>query len=96
MSKDAPKDIRVEITRLLLAAEPGLLRGDTEAAARASNILCDVLGAVLASPVFLKSGGDRATFEAVMAVLVTRITNTTISTAKEQVRIWPALTSRPQ
>jgi hypothetical protein len=88
------EDVKVAITKLLLKAEPGLLEGDKAASARAAFVLCDVLGAVLASPVVIASNADEETFKAVMSEVVKRITSTALSTAKEQVRLWPLNTTR--
>lgn len=87
------RELKIEITKLLLKKYPRLLAGDKDAAAQAAFELCDVMGAILASPVVIASGADEATFRAVMSKLVERITSTSLTTAREQVRLWPLNTT---
>lgn len=90
MTEHEREQVKVAITQLLLKAEPGLLKGDSDAAVRASHILCDVLGAVLATPVVVASRADPDLFTDVVHELVKRITSAALTTAKAQISLWPA------
>lgn len=70
--------LAMDLTKVVFAAEPGLLNNDIAAGARAAAAAADLLGCIMAT-VFIKEPNN---YQAAMEAIIVRVHEAAIGTAK--------------
>lgn len=81
--------LQIDLSKMLFAAEPGLLQNDLASSARAASEVSNLLGCIMAT-VLVKQPDN---YEAAMKALLFRIHESAIATAGKAATIIPNITS---